>query len=601
MDHGGVSRTCVTYYCINGALGVEFRIGSPAARHSVRADVTMNRRGAGSVPARTSSVLGSIPNVQTSTRRVISICMGSCVVLLWILFTASRSGEMALMFVSNGSDAPSVQPMGEWDFVFILNGSNTQPLQPTLERDGASLDYLLGFRRELCHESELSIQENALPTINLLILQRQGVLLLMQASNDTALAEALVNLNLAIATYLRVCGDLVGSYCLLATVAGKHTWHRDISRTLMRMGLLTVGVESSPHPTRKVEHVVTVYNGAFFDNSGLPTAAIGVADYWNASFQAINADTLTGSAVADHTELFVRPNLVVILVAAFGNRLSVSDFRAVKHHSSILLCYGGDTIYAHQRGAQCEFEGCDACDVYLDLVDSVVARMRGFGFKSHPWIWTPSSTLLAAIENKLVYDKSTWRFARDALLTKMTAPVHLVLLIRLFGEYRLRLRDTLLSMSGFELVSTEQFIEPDAVFDIYGRSFATISTTSSSWDGGNNCRSVKGFRDWIAPSLGCLLFTDDHPDNLRKYGPHVFYYRYGDFDNLRDTVQRVWTDLNDHPERVSSMLEEQRAWVYNNTLDVQILHTIDEYWSAGGGTPTTPSWYMQLPDTGETC
>lgn len=349
--------------------------------------------------------------------------------------------------------------------------------------------------------------------------------------------------------------------------------------------------------SRRIDHVITLFNEAFFDNSAIPTAAMGLADQWNATFLSICVETLTGSAVSEYKSHFSLPNVAIVLVAAFGRRLSVSELVQVKHPSSILLCFGGDTLYANQQGSQCEFDSCHACDVYLDLIDGVVMNMRTQKFESHPWIWTPSAALLALVENKLIVVNGSYMNAHSSVVNEM--PVKIMMLFSLQSEYRARLREAIKQLQEesaglFAVYDTQQaFLDPDSVFDLYSKSFITLSTTSTSpaWIH-VNCRSVKGFRDWIAPSLGSLLVTDDHPDNIRKYGPGVFYYRYGDFDHLKQTIKDTWQRMGTHTEQRAATLRRQRDWVKNNILDIQLKFAVNRVLQANPGPHT---WFDAGP------
>ena len=334
----------------------------------------------------------------------------------------------------------------------------------------------------------------------------------------------------------------------------------------------------SPCPTgnatSRIDHVITLYNEAFFDNSGVPAAAMGLADYWNASFTSI---LVTGAAtvISQYRKALEQPNTAIVLMAALGNEMPVSELGPVKHASSILLCFGTDTLYAQQHGALCEFDGCRSCDLYLDQMDGVVGHLLQNGMQATPWIWTPSAALWAILESQVVVSANgSYAFARDVLGTRGKR----VALFSLNSEYRQHVRESLRDMDPpLEMIDTQQSLAPEAVFELYSQAFITLSTTAVSPEFlPSRCRCVKGIWDWIAPSLGSFLITDDHPDNVRKYGPHVFYYRFGDMENMKEVIQSVWKELKDNSDKTGRLLREQRAWVLNNLLDVQLKYAVHQ-------------------------
>ena len=77
---------------------------------------------------------------------------------------------------------------------------------------------------------------------------------------------------------------------------------------------------------------------------------------------------------------------------------------------------------------------------------------------------------------------------------------------------------------------------------------------------------MKGFRDWIAPFCNTPLIYDDYPDIL-DIGPIIPTYKYGEWA----TAGKLIRELQEDKDRYNSLIEQQKEWCLDNTLERQLL------------------------------
>jgi hypothetical protein len=99
------------------------------------------------------------------------------------------------------------------------------------------------------------------------------------------------------------------------------------------------------------------------------------------------------------------------------------------------------------------------------------------------------------------------------------------------------------------------------IIDLYKISWIVLGTTSPVLGG---LRTMKGFRDWIAPFCNAVLIYDDYPDML-ELSDLVPTYKYGDAQGVRSLACKLQCNKDLHQEYVA----KQKEWALNHTIEDQ--------------------------------
>lgn len=86
-------------------------------------------------------------------------------------------------------------------------------------------------------------------------------------------------------------------------------------------------------------------------------------------------------------------------------------------------------------------------------------------------------------------------------------------------------------------------------------------------------RSNKGFRDWMAPFCDCVLIYDDIQEIVDIGSDIVPIYNYKDAKGAKALIQ----DLLDHPSLAKKLINKQKAWAIENTMDNQLVKIFNKY------------------------
>ncbi len=304
---------------------------------------------------------------------------------------------------------------------------------------------------------------------------------------------------------------------------------------------------------------VTEWNMVFV-YTALPYALSRVADFLDARLKIFDRQTWEVHCNAMSRSILSNATGEIFLIIEAAYLQRCPHVNAIRQNLAIskIVVLGGDTVYSLPK---CEFNGCESVDLFLDLVAAASNAVSVlFRIPTAVWAWTPSRALLIAVK---LYAEKIESAAPPRFKVVMLHSVH--------GDYRRTLVEHI-EKSGFVVEvgrgggDTRSLSE---IFLLYASSFAAIGTTSSS--NSQSCRSMKGFRDWIAPHLGALLIYDNYPDVLARFP--CLTYNYSDLSSLSDIIH------SEYAQRTSSyfrqrMLESQKRWVERNTLDAQLLQAL---------------------------
>ncbi len=109
----------------------------------------------------------------------------------------------------------------------------------------------------------------------------------------------------------------------------------------------------------------------------------------------------------------------------------------------------------------------------------------------------------------------------------------------------------------------------EAIFKAYSKCWVALGHTVSVWE--NRPRSMKGFRDWIAPFCDTVLIYDNYPDII-DIGV-VPTYEFKNPDSAKALIER----LKNEPEFYAGILKMQKEWAYAHTLEYQIGTTLRKH------------------------
>ena len=218
-----------------------------------------------------------------------------------------------------------------------------------------------------------------------------------------------------------------------------------------------------------------------------------------------------------------------------------------KFPNAKLACFTGDSIYYGYPDA---FPW--TVDLWLDTVKIAVNKTTKF--PAEHFYWSVSETILRDIQASALEcgAKSRWFIS----LCHSNS-----------GERTRFMND--LKYSGREVLWNQNLWELRPIYELYAKSWFALGHTTPVHD--NKARSMKGFRDWLAPALDCLLIYDDYPD-IRdlEIVPTYKYLDAGEVIRLTDL-------LRNNPKLYQDFLEKQKKWAWDNSLEQQIERLFKKY------------------------
>lgn len=197
-----------------------------------------------------------------------------------------------------------------------------------------------------------------------------------------------------------------------------------------------------------------------------------------------------------------------------------------------------------------EFEIYDGheTDLWLDINSEIVADYAAKGLTTDIWEMTTSQYLID-------------QFSSRARLPKTQ---DMICLIGHSNSYRDALKGFINQRytCRWGMHPSQANFELNHLYQIFSESRLVLGTSSPCWF---TNRSMKGFRDWLGPICGTVLIYDNYPDVLTQY-PVVPTYNYDDFETIADLANT----LIDDPELYKRTLDEQMAWIRQNTIAKQL-------------------------------
>ena len=112
------------------------------------------------------------------------------------------------------------------------------------------------------------------------------------------------------------------------------------------------------------------------------------------------------------------------------------------------------------------------------------------------------------------------------------------------------------------------------LIDIYNRfaqNWVSIGHTTPVWTGAQ--RSMKGFRDWIAPFCGTVLIYDDYPDIIDIGEEIVPTYQYIQIESAIKLINKLKNDS----ALYAKYLRVQKKWAIENSLEAQLIRILTKH------------------------
>lgn len=251
---------------------------------------------------------------------------------------------------------------------------------------------------------------------------------------------------------------------------------------------------------------------------------------------------------------------VFIVEAAFVKRLGSAKKIKDKIPHGKLIVLGGDSI---QYLPLYEYSNAEVVDYHLDTMQDVVRHYQWCQINSDIWVISFSE-----------------EFVRDVQYDKNRKIIDATCLMEISNDYRKSLVNSFLDgkynvfwgnnkFCGGK-VATDDF--KDHLILLYNISSCIIGTTSPSW---TTMRTMKGFRDCIAPFFGSILIYDNHLQIVNNnYIPNEFLpiYDYDDFSSLHALIEEI-KNKKDYYDFV----EYQKESFMKISLEKQIKSWFDRY------------------------
>lgn len=207
-----------------------------------------------------------------------------------------------------------------------------------------------------------------------------------------------------------------------------------------------------------------------------------------------------------------------------------------------------------------EFDFCvDHFDLWLDTMEECKEYYQSKGLFADIWRWTISDKYIDLIDDYL------FKLKEGLMYEPLEKQKDYVCLARLHSPYRLKLKQYL-DAKGLKGTFGTGVLSSDLkdLYELYNTSWVALGTTSPA--GQDDIRTMKGFRDWIAPFFGTMLLYDDHPE--MKWASTVLpTYNYNDFDEIKDFI----IDVKNYTAMHKQYVKQQKQFILNHTIEKQLI------------------------------
>lgn len=251
---------------------------------------------------------------------------------------------------------------------------------------------------------------------------------------------------------------------------------------------------------------------------------------------------------------------VLMVDAAFLQPIGTIQFIRSKCPKAKIVVFGSDTI-EYIACNKNEFNGIEEVYLFLETMDEAVKYYTDREIRSDHWIWSFSEA-----------------FIQDIKTEEINKELDVCCLLRVMTEYRRELVDGL-SKRYKTLFSDGKYAggiatnQKDEIVNLYNKTNIILGTTSPA---ATKNRTMKGFRDFIAPFCGSLLIYDNHPQVMKRYfaNQEVDFYDYNSLDTLSRLIDNILSlNKNQYREKVNF----QKECFKKHSLEKQLKVIFDKY------------------------
>src|SRR5690606_26991256 len=170
-------------------------------------------------------------------------------------------------------------------------------------------------------------------------------------------------------------------------------------------------------------------------------------------------------------------------------------------------------------------------DIHLDPIQKVANDIQQISGKpTEHWWWSISESMISELSS-IRDDSLTEEKERDLICLCNFTP----------GMYERNVLFENIKRRGMSLAFNKKLFNIPDIYREYNKSKAALGTTTRCIEGLPH-RSMKGFRDWIAPFCDTVLIYDDYIDIVNNLKYLVPIYRYQDVDNIYEIIQLLDRD-----------------------------------------------------------
>lgn len=245
-----------------------------------------------------------------------------------------------------------------------------------------------------------------------------------------------------------------------------------------------------------------------------------------------------------HLNIEIRPDYKYIVCFIYDPNRSEITLKQLKRQQNVrLVQFGGDVHY--YRVDPNHFKHVH---LHIDTMLRVQEEIEELGTSYAHYYWSISQKMIDMIKPD-----------------KVEKTHDLICLCRNNTQYRNKFFKDIGNKYALKINLNEY--DYDKIVEHYKSSLICLGTSSPCTNYWHK-RSMKGFRDWIAPFCDTVLIYDDI--NEIRLTDVVPMYKYDDMESLFGLIEEMKNDA----DKRSFYIEKQKHWAVNNTIDNQLTNIL---------------------------
>ncbi len=293
----------------------------------------------------------------------------------------------------------------------------------------------------------------------------------------------------------------------------------------------------------------------------------GLKNYLNCEVKLYSYNELRQRTFDSDTD-----NLVLIFEAGMPghSNWTIKQLRE-KYINCKIVALASDTCYYMANNLEGQLDYSDI-DLTLELMPNCFDWLKNKGANVDLWKWTISERLYNYAQSfKSVYNRSRYNLnyeikEHDFIGVYNPGSIENP---ECWRHHAVKyIKDNKMTFTQGAENTGHSDTNFERLFENYLKSKFCLGTTSHNRAELTKLGCMKGFRDWIAPVLDCLLIYDDHPNIMSVFNQDniIPTYKYDDLTTLSKVYEEYW--LN---EKYFDLLGRQKEWTINNTIERQLV------------------------------